>query len=121
MTRLFVYGTLRRGGRAEITRLCAAIYKGSAHARGILFRVGDYPGMVDSANESHHVAGELFELPQPAIAWPVLDAYEGAEFERRVVDVRPADGGILQAWAYFYRFDTSQNVRIISGDYFSEV
>lgn len=47
----------------------------------------------------------------------MLDEYEGAEFERRAVAVRMADGSTLDAWTYFYTLDTSGKSRIESDDY----
>ncbi len=117
MTYLFVYGTLRRGERADVSKKCAATYVGVARARGKMFRVEDHPGMVESDDESDKVIGEVYRLEDALRAWPVLDEYEGDEFERSVTSVRMADGQILQAWAYFYRGDTSQKDRISSGDY----
>lgn len=73
--------------------------------------------MIGSAEESDEVFGEVYRIDDPSRAWPILDDYEGDEFERSVTPVRMDDGQILQAWAYFYRGDTSEKDRISSGDY----
>ena len=117
MTYLFVYGTLRRGERADVTGTCDVTYVGVARARGKMFRVEDHPGMVASDDASDQVVGEVYRLENAPRAWPVLDEYEGDEFERTITSVRMDDGQVLQAWAYFYHGDTSQKDRILSGDY----
>jgi len=59
-----------------------------------------YPGLVPNARD--HVRGVLY-LDLPEAAWSRLDAFEGEEYERRIVDVERADGARTQAWTYVFR------------------
>ncbi|MFU2488062.1 gamma-glutamylcyclotransferase family protein [Thauera sp. WH-1] len=59
-----------------------------------------YPGMVPNAD--HRVQGVLY-LELPDSAWPRLDAFEGEEYERRIVTVETDGGAHAQAWTYVFR------------------
>jgi gamma-glutamylcyclotransferase (GGCT)/AIG2-like uncharacterized protein YtfP len=84
---------------------------------GSLFEIGSYPGMTPALGEGDWVVGELFELTDPEALWPVLDEYEGCEFERREVPVCIDDGRWMNAWVYYYRGDTERKLRIAGGDW----
>jgi len=116
---LFVYGTLRRDAGTEMSLFLggSARFVGSARTTGRLYQLGSFPGLILSQDSRNFVIGEVHELGDPAVTWPVLDAYEGDEFERRIVPVRLDDGGKLDAWAYVYESDTSGKPRILSGDF----
>lgn len=97
MTRLFVYGTLKRGQRNA--RLMAGgrfLGEASTAPKYALLVLGPYPGLVagDLA-----VRGELWQVPADTLA--VLDAFEGVPtlFDRRPVTL--ADG--TTAEAYWWR------------------
>jgi gamma-glutamylcyclotransferase (GGCT)/AIG2-like uncharacterized protein YtfP len=115
---LFVYGTLRRDSGTEWSRRLAANpeFIGSGHVPGTLFEIGSYRGMVPAQSENDSVVGEVFQVVDPAAFWPILDEYEGDEFERREVPVRLDDGNIMNAWVYYYRGDTAGQSRVLSGD-----
>ena len=71
---VFVYGTLRRGGSNDITRLQpAARWVGFAQVPGVLFHLGRYPGMTLGGDQLVH--GEVYAI-EPALE-VVLDAIEG--------------------------------------------
>jgi gamma-glutamylcyclotransferase (GGCT)/AIG2-like uncharacterized protein YtfP len=72
---VFVYGTLRRGGRNDITRLAPAPeYVGPVSVRGVLYALGGYPGLVLGGAGAVDVAGEVYRIaPQLEAA---LDAIE---------------------------------------------
>jgi gamma-glutamylcyclotransferase (GGCT)/AIG2-like uncharacterized protein YtfP len=71
---LFVYGTLRRGDRNDITRLePAPTLLGFGTVRGRLFDFGNYPGIVLS-EAGEQVLGEVYAAA-PALI-PVLDEIE---------------------------------------------
>lgn len=96
--RLAVYGTLRRGfdvqaklgvsGRLRFERPCVI--------PGRLIDLGDYPGLLPGDGR---VPGELFGVLDPAV-WPILDEYEGEEYERRRTDLLEPR---VKAWVYVYR------------------
>lgn len=123
---LFVYGTLRAAaGTEQSKRLTAAShFIGEASTHGLLFDLGDYPGMSASAEEDAWVRGEVYLLHDPSASLSALDAYEGCgpadsphEFKRQVVTVILDSGQTVQAWAYLYNLDTHDKTRIASGDY----
>jgi gamma-glutamylcyclotransferase (GGCT)/AIG2-like uncharacterized protein YtfP len=97
---LFAYGTLRQG--AAPGEIAAAVARmkalGSGVARGRVFDLGAYPGAVfDSDGE---VRGEVYAVASDA-DWAAMDAYEGAQYRRREIEVKTA-GGDLVCWAYEY-------------------
>jgi len=113
---LFVYGTLRRGSANRFARLLAAHsrFLGTARIPGRLYNLGRYPGAVASGAPREWVAGEVFRMDHPGKLLPLLDAYEGARFERVRAPVRLSSGIALEAWVYLYRGNTPGQ-RIISG------
>jgi gamma-glutamylcyclotransferase (GGCT)/AIG2-like uncharacterized protein YtfP len=97
---VFVYGTLRRGGRNDINRLQPAPeYVGMGEVRGALYHIDWYPGLRLGGEEAVTVVGEVYRIT--SALEQVLDAIEhivdGADseyFKRQVaVDVegRPVD------------------------------
>ncbi len=76
MTRVFVYGTLKRGCRNH-HYLAGQQFLGKAMTSPgyILFSLGDYPGMVRSADQNHHVVGELWAVDRAGLS--ALDELEG--------------------------------------------
>lgn len=99
---VFVYGTLRRGGRNDITRLQPPPrFVGPAQVAGVLYHLGAYPGMVLGGGQ--WVQGEVYAIA-PALE-SVLDAIEGLgespgdEYIRREVAV-PVLGRVLPCLVY---------------------
>jgi gamma-glutamylcyclotransferase (GGCT)/AIG2-like uncharacterized protein YtfP len=72
---VFVYGTLRRGGRNDINRLMPAPrYVGMGEVRGVLYHMDRYPGLALGGEEAVTVVGEVYEI-QAALE-SALDAIE---------------------------------------------
>lgn len=99
---VFVYGTLRRGGSNDITRLSPpARFVGWASVPGRLFHLGAYPGLRLGGGEP--VWGETYAIA-PALE-PCLDAIEGllpepnGEYAKQEVDVCVA-GRVLRCLVY---------------------
>lgn len=70
---VFVYGTLRRGGINDINRLRPAPrFVGAAQIQGVLYHLGNYPGMTLGGND--WVQGEVYAI-EPALE-DVLDEIE---------------------------------------------
>jgi gamma-glutamylaminecyclotransferase len=98
-TRLFVYGTLKRGfPGAHLLR--DALFEGAAvTAEGFaLYDLGAYPALVRTS--SGVVRGESFSLPREMLA--VLDEYEGVPhlYQRQLLtlsDGREAEAYVMQA------------------------
>ncbi len=73
---VFVYGTLRRGGRNDINRLAPAPrYIGMGEVRGHLYHFDWYPGLTLGGDEAVTVVGEVYEVTPQLEA--VLDRIEG--------------------------------------------
>jgi gamma-glutamylcyclotransferase (GGCT)/AIG2-like uncharacterized protein YtfP len=127
MTRLFVYGTLRKGSRNSMHHMLAggATLVGQARMRGRLFDLGEYPGFVPSDTVPGWVHGELYVLENSVEMLARLDAYEGCgpghprphEFERLCRDALMQSGASAQAWVYVYAGPVSGKPEIVSGDY----
>lgn len=83
-TRIFVYGTLRRGGTRDVTRFYpGATFVAEAFVRGRLYHLGDYPGLrLDGG--AGWVRGDLLDVTPAALA--ALDEWEGID------PARPAAG-----------------------------
>ena len=123
---LFVYGTLRAAGAGSpaakgpaARRLAAeATPLGAARARGRLYHLGSYPGLVSGGCQDGWVRGEVLRLhrPEQTLAW--LDRYEGGEYRRSARYVWLADGRRLQCWLYRYVAALPRRGRrIASGDW----
>ena len=83
---LFVYGSLKRGGRHH-DELEGTAFLGLAEtAPGYRLETwGQYLAMVADATATTTVPGELFEVPLTKL--PALDAFEGNAYERSEVPV----------------------------------
>ena len=75
--KLFVYGTLMRGG-CRHHALADQTYLGPAVTRPLylLYHLGDHPGMVRAETEGQSVQGELYEVETERLAQ--LNELEGA-------------------------------------------
>lgn len=76
MPLVFVYGTLKRGGRNH-AHLCGQHCLGSARTRPgyTLYQPADYPGMVPEASDRNGVTGELWQVDDSCLR--ELDRLEG--------------------------------------------
>jgi gamma-glutamylcyclotransferase (GGCT)/AIG2-like uncharacterized protein YtfP len=90
---VFVYGTLRRGGRNDINRLAPAPeYVGMGEVRGVLYHIDWYPGLTLGGEEAVTVVGEVY-LVAPGLE-AVLDDIEqvvpgaDSEYFKREVEVQ---------------------------------
>jgi len=71
---LFVYGTLKKGGKYHCYLEEATMVAEYASAKGVLYDTGlGYPAM--ALSESDSIAGELYDIPEEL--WPALDDLEG--------------------------------------------
>ena len=92
---VFVYGTLRQGGRNDINRLTPApVLLGPASLAGRLYTLGWYPGLRLGGPDAIDVAGEVYRITPELEAR--LDEIEeiqpgpGSEYFKRQVPVRVA-------------------------------
>ena len=73
---VFVYGTLRRGGRNDINCLAPAPkYLGTGEVKGSLYHFNWYPGLALGGEQAVTVVGEVYEVTPQLEA--VLDEIEG--------------------------------------------
>jgi gamma-glutamylcyclotransferase (GGCT)/AIG2-like uncharacterized protein YtfP len=105
---LFVYGTLKRGGKSHKLLLGenGARFRSSARIRAELYRLcgEDYPAAVLTSVPNRFVKGDLFVLQDPQGTLRDLDEFEGVNeglFRRELVDAW-ARGRRVKAWAYLY-------------------
>ena len=101
---VFVYGTLRRGGRNDINRLQPAPrHVGMGEVAGVLYHFDWYPGLTLGGSEAVNVVGEVYEIGAALEA--VLDGIEGieegdaSEYLKREVDVE-VDGASVRCLVY---------------------
>lgn len=101
---VFVYGTLRRGGRNDINRLAPAPeYVGMGEVRGVLYHFDWYPGLTLGGEEAVTVVGEVYRIA-PALE-AVLDRIEqivpgpDSEYFKREVDIT-VEGGTIPCLLY---------------------
>jgi gamma-glutamylcyclotransferase (GGCT)/AIG2-like uncharacterized protein YtfP len=114
---LFVYGTLlSAAGHPMGARLRGeARLVGAASIPGRLYRVGWYPGLVETEAGGERVHGEVYALADPARSLVWLDAYESiapgdeanGEYMRVERAVQLASGQEVTAWVYLYQRDVA--------------
>lgn len=127
---LFVYGTLRSGGKCpEAVRDALKRYTTSAglgRVPGRLYRISFYPGFVKPREEGEWVCGEFLRVLNEELLFELLDRYEGCsaddpqpfEYERILLDLFPEEEAPTKAWIYHYLGDTEGKEWIRSGDFF---
>ena len=78
MTLVFVYGTLKRGGRNH-HYMAGQQFRGEARTGPgyTLFSLGDYPGMVRSTDAANQVDGEVWAVDADGLTR--LDELEGVD------------------------------------------
>ena len=124
---LFAYGTLQPGLAPGIVAALVAqlrvIGQGSIH--GLLYDLGDYPGLIPDPTEENLVVGTVYELAGGASLLEQLDDYEGfypnasAEslFLRERTTVVMTNGSECDCWVYYYNRPPGNARRIVSGIY----
>lgn len=120
---LFVYGTLRCGGkRHDILQRLGSVYVGKGSVAGELFDLGEYPGAVKSDSSQARVIGEVYRLRNLNSVLRTLDEYEGVGdvtslYRREIAEVTLESGERLNAWIYWLKQRPPRGRRIESGDY----
>ena len=100
---LFVYGTLIAGSGNAVERAAhATLGPGVAGVvQGVLYAIPDtggwYPALLPGEGVVHGVMHPVL----PGLDLRMLDAYEGADYQRRVVSVETASGPVM-AQAYLW-------------------
>jgi gamma-glutamylcyclotransferase (GGCT)/AIG2-like uncharacterized protein YtfP len=101
---VFVYGTLRRGGRNDINNLLPAPeYVGMGEVHGVLYHFDWYPGLTLGGEQAVTVVGEVYRIAPELEA--ILDGIEqivpgaDSEYFKREVDVQ-VEAGVRQCLVY---------------------
>jgi gamma-glutamylaminecyclotransferase len=108
MTNVFVYGTLKRGG-SNHHYLAGQEFVGEACTGPgfALYALGDYPGMVRSADPTRQVAGEIWSVTEPCLAR--LDELEGVAeqlYARVPISLAPPfDQAAVETYVYLQGID----------------
>jgi gamma-glutamylcyclotransferase (GGCT)/AIG2-like uncharacterized protein YtfP len=123
---VFFYGTLmsgfKRPGRARIDLALAPV--GHGWIQGALFDLGIYPAAIPAMDG--RVRGEVHRMLESEAVLHALDEIEGYRhsqpdsslYVRRETPVTfEDDGGVADAWVYFYNAPLGGAQRIKSGDY----
>ena len=115
---LFVYGTLMEGEcRHQLLVPAGILTITAASAPGVLFHLGEYPGMTPSDDGSRRVVGELIEFGDLDRILDRLDDEEGSEYERRLIRLTLADGSTQYAWSYILAETPAASPVIESGNW----
>lgn len=111
--RVFVYGTLRRGGSNSF-RMDGAEFVAAATVNGRLYHISWYPGIVlDPA--AGPVRGEIHQVSPERLA--ALDAFEGPEYRRVETEVTTSEGGRMSAWIWEWARPVEGFGHIAGGDW----
>ncbi|MDZ4405577.1 gamma-glutamylcyclotransferase family protein [Prosthecobacter sp.] len=103
MTRIFVYGTLKRG-RENHHWLAGQRFIAEARTKPVyrLFDMGGYPGMTRDDNGAA-VEGEIWEVDEGGLArLDVLEDIEGGEYERVMIEI---EGDRVEGYLYLRSVD----------------
>lgn len=119
---VFVYGTLRRGQSADLSKKANSTYICADRINGEMYNIGWFPGVNDiipvdkgGFNEGQPtIEGEVFRVEHDSLV-RLLDLYEGhPDFFNRI-QVSTENG--LTAWVYQYPWDVSTKEPIPNGDW----
>lgn len=118
-TKVFVYGTLKVGGRFDSGEIRAnRRTKSDGIIRGFkMIDLGSFPGIVDSDSENDVVRGELHEFDNLPAVMERLDMIEGYSekdiknslYTREVLEVEDKTTG-KKVLAYAYKFNQLKKV-----------
>ena len=115
---LFVYGTLKTGGKYHFYLEEASLKAEQASAAGSLYDTGlGYPAM--SLEGTDQIRGEVYDIPE--VLWPALDFLEdctGDEatdlYEKSVIPVE-VGGEVLEATVYLAKDSSLLKTKLSSG------
>lgn len=122
---LFVYGTLLQQGNTYADYLNQhCTYLSPGKIKGLLYDIGEYPGLVIATEAENYVYGSIYKLHQPDKNLKVIDDYEGYGAEQelpnlyiRIIKQIETTDSIINAWIYLYNLNVGGLPLIPSGDY----
>jgi gamma-glutamylcyclotransferase (GGCT)/AIG2-like uncharacterized protein YtfP len=124
---IIVYGTLRRGQRADLQKQShnfGVSYVGNDRINGKLYHLGAYPGVKLFRHSFDPnlpmVSGEVFYIKETALV-AIMDAYEGYDadnpsaglYDRQEVETENG----RKVWVYTYNYPVTPDQLIESGDW----
>jgi gamma-glutamylcyclotransferase (GGCT)/AIG2-like uncharacterized protein YtfP len=119
---LFVYGTLRRGASADLSRSSSSFdvtFVDTDRINGKLYNIGWYPGIKDVRGGAFNsilstVTGDVFLIRDDTVR-DVLDAYEGYPHLYDRCQVETEDGRMV--WVYTYNGQPPGESFLPTGDW----
>ena len=122
---LFVYGTLLQPGNdfaGYLKRTCTYLSPGKI--KGLLYDIGEYPGIIINNHATGYVHGSIYRLHHPIQNLKVFDDYEGFGagqdqpnlYVRSLTSIETGDG-FIDAWIYLYNLPVDGLPLIPSGNY----
>jgi gamma-glutamylcyclotransferase (GGCT)/AIG2-like uncharacterized protein YtfP len=132
LTRLFVYGSLRKGFHHPAYEYISKYFEfvSEAKVKGYLYDMGNFPAAKPSSDNAY-IIGELYELKEGAdLSWALeqLDDYEGVEPEEgelplyvREVATVYYKNQTTDAYIYWFNASVEGQPFIPSGDIFQFV
>ncbi len=128
--RLFVYGTLMSGLVTPIATYLKenSVFLGEALLEGVLYDIGNYPGLLPKEASNSWVRGHVFQLFNAKEMWPIVDRYEGIgpEFPTPMEYIRVEVPILLKeetinCWVYQYNYSIEKFPIIRSGNYLAHL
>jgi gamma-glutamylcyclotransferase (GGCT)/AIG2-like uncharacterized protein YtfP len=132
LTRLFVYGSLRKGFHHPAYEYISKYFEfvSEAKVKGYLYDMGNFPAAKPCVDNAY-IIGELYELKEAAdLSWALeqLDDYEGVEPEEgelplyvREVTIVYYKNQTTDAYIYWFNASVEGQPSIPSGDIFQFV
>ncbi len=127
--KLFVYGTLLSDSDHPMAQYLekSAVKLCRGQTRGVIYDLGEYPGLKEDFNDENQVKGEIYRLLEPWNSLPVIDQYEDyfpdnpaqSMFIRKRTPVLLESKEKIMCWVYYYILPVTHTQRIDSGDYIS--
>jgi gamma-glutamylcyclotransferase (GGCT)/AIG2-like uncharacterized protein YtfP len=123
---IFFYGTLRKDypNNPLKSLIDSLLLVDIGRIEGDLYDISGYPGAIKRKGAGK-IAGDVFLLDNPIKVLNLLDDYEGysshkvkeSEFVRTRNRIQLDSGKSVNAWVYWYNFETGSKNRIMNGDY----
>ena len=101
MTRIFVYGTLKRGGcRSHVLQGQRLLGPARTTAKYRVYDTGSYPALVKADDDGIEIEGELWEVDEACLE--VLDSIEGIPtlYDRQPVELQYPAADDNQTYIY---------------------
>lgn len=124
MDYIFVYGTLLKHFNAGVMRSVQQHlqFEENGSMLGQLYDLGQYPGLVEVADATDTIVGEVYRVNNAQAVFTVLDEYEGDEYNRVLKTVKLDNQREINCWVYIFVQDIHPaHIRIINGDYLAYI